>query len=50
LLEETEQWWRGWSDHGTYQGRWKDVVVRSAIILKALTYAPAGGLIAAPTT
>jgi GH15 family glucan-1,4-alpha-glucosidase len=46
----TEQWWRNWSDRCSYQGRWKDVVIRSAITLKALTYTPTGGLIAAPTT
>ncbi|MEO8171037.1 MAG: glycoside hydrolase family 15 protein, partial [Oxalobacteraceae bacterium] len=42
--------WRQWSERCTYQGRWRDAVVRSLITLKALTYAPTGGLVAAATT
>ena len=49
-LTETEKWWRTWSDRCTYVGRWRSVVVRSLITLKALTFAPTGGIIAAPTT
>jgi GH15 family glucan-1,4-alpha-glucosidase len=49
-LMDTEQWWRTWSDRCSYEGPWRDVVVRSAIILKALTYLPTGGLVAAATT
>jgi GH15 family glucan-1,4-alpha-glucosidase len=49
-LKETEGEWREWSGRCTYRGRWKDCVVRSLITLKALTYKPTGGLIAAPTT
>lgn len=49
-IEETEQWWREWSSRCTYDGEWRDAVVRSFITLKALTYAPTGGLVAAPTT
>jgi GH15 family glucan-1,4-alpha-glucosidase len=49
-LKETEGEWREWSGRCTYRGRWKDCVVRSLITLKALTYNPTGGLIAAPTT
>lgn len=49
-LKETEEWWREWSDRCTYQGEWRDAVLRSLIILKALTYAPTGGLVAAATT
>jgi len=49
-LTATETWWRKWSARCTYQGRWRDAVVRSLITLKALTYAPTGGIVAAPTT
>ncbi len=49
-LTETESGWRKWSERCTYQGRWRDAVVRSLITLKALTYAPTGGIVAAPTT
>jgi GH15 family glucan-1,4-alpha-glucosidase len=49
-LTETEQWWREWSSRGTFDGEWHDAVQRSLITLKALTYAPTGGIIAAPTT
>jgi GH15 family glucan-1,4-alpha-glucosidase len=50
LIHESEQWWRKWSDHCTYQGEWRDAVERSLITLKALTYLPTGGIVAAPTT
>jgi GH15 family glucan-1,4-alpha-glucosidase len=49
-LEDTTKWWREWVAAGSYDGRWRDQVVRSLITLKALTYAPTGGLVAAPTT
>jgi GH15 family glucan-1,4-alpha-glucosidase len=49
-LEDTTKWWQEWVAAGTYEGRWRDQVVRSLITLKALTYAPTGGLVAAPTT
>jgi GH15 family glucan-1,4-alpha-glucosidase len=49
-LTETEGWWQEWSGRCTYQGRWRDSVRRSLITMKALTYKPTGGLIAAPTT
>jgi GH15 family glucan-1,4-alpha-glucosidase len=49
-LTETEGLWREWSERSTYRGRWRDAVTRSLITLKALTYKPTGGLIAAPTT
>jgi GH15 family glucan-1,4-alpha-glucosidase len=49
-LRETEAWWREWSERCTYEGDWRDPVVRSLVTLKALTYAPTGGLVAAPTT
>jgi GH15 family glucan-1,4-alpha-glucosidase len=49
-VEETERWWRRWSDPCTYEGEWADIVKRSLITLKALTYSPTGGIVAAPTT
>ncbi|WP_435018087.1 glycoside hydrolase family 15 protein [Tundrisphaera sp. TA3] len=49
-LEATEAWWREWSGRCTYRGEYRDAVVRSLITLKALTYAPTGGIVAAPTT
>jgi GH15 family glucan-1,4-alpha-glucosidase len=49
-LAETERLWQEWSSRCTYHGRWRDVVIRSLLTLKALTYKPTGGLIAAPTT
>ena len=49
-LAGTERWWRAWSARCTYRGPWREPVVRSLITLKALTYAPTGGIVAAPTT
>jgi GH15 family glucan-1,4-alpha-glucosidase len=49
-VRDTEAWWREWSDRCTYQGPWRNAVVRSAITLKALTFAPTGGIVAAATT
>lgn len=49
-LEETEAFWREWSDRCTYRGDWAEAVVGSLRVLKALTYEPTGGLVAAPTT
>jgi GH15 family glucan-1,4-alpha-glucosidase len=49
-LRDTETWWREWTRRCTYQGLWREAVVRSLITLKALTYAPTGALVAAPTT
>jgi GH15 family glucan-1,4-alpha-glucosidase len=46
----TEQWWREWAGRCRYDGRWREPVVRSLITLKALTYEPTGGMVAAPTT
>ena len=49
-LTETEAFWREWTSRCTYQGEWAEPVLRSLITLKALTYAPTGGIVAAPTT
>ena len=49
-LHVTSGWWRRWSERSTYEGEWSSLVNRSAITLKALTYQPTGGLIAAATT
>jgi GH15 family glucan-1,4-alpha-glucosidase len=49
-LEATEGFWRDWVEQCTYHGPYRDAVVRSLITLKALTYAPTGGIVAAPTT
>ena len=50
LLEATEAWWRAWSARCTYRGEWHDAVSRSCATLKALTYGPTGGIVAALTT
>jgi GH15 family glucan-1,4-alpha-glucosidase len=50
LLGSTEAFWRGWCGRCTYEGPLRDVLVRSLVTLKALTYAPTGGIVAAPTT
>ena len=49
-LTTTEDRWHEWSGRCTYRGRWRDSVLRSLITLKALTYKPTGGIVAAPTT
>ena len=46
----TVTYWQQWLSHCTYQGRWREVVQRSALALKLLTYEPSGALVAAPTT
>jgi GH15 family glucan-1,4-alpha-glucosidase len=50
VLDDTVDWWRTWSDKVAYDGPWRDEVTRSLTVLKALTYAPTGGMVAAPTT
>ena len=50
LEEETQEFWRNWVHSSTYRGRWREMVGRSAITLKLMTYAPSGALVAAPTT
>jgi GH15 family glucan-1,4-alpha-glucosidase len=49
-LAEAETFWSAWSSRCTYQGAWRPQVLRSLITLKALSYAPTGGIVAAPTT
>jgi GH15 family glucan-1,4-alpha-glucosidase len=49
-LHDTETFWRDWSAKCRPAGLWSDAVLRSMITLKALTYAPTGGIVAAPTT
>jgi GH15 family glucan-1,4-alpha-glucosidase len=49
-LTDTESWWHDWAGRCTYDGEYRDAVVRSLIVLKALTYEPTGGIVAAPTT
>jgi GH15 family glucan-1,4-alpha-glucosidase len=49
-IETTEAFWEDWSSRCNYDGPWRDAVVRSLITLKALTFAPTGGIVAATTT
>ncbi|MGZ4429303.1 MAG: glycoside hydrolase family 15 protein [Nocardioidaceae bacterium] len=49
LLEDTVGFWESWLAQSTYTGRWREELNRSAITLKLMTYAPSGGLVAAPT-
>ncbi|HCC40650.1 MAG TPA: glucoamylase, partial [Arthrobacter bacterium] len=50
VLDTTLAYWRGWAAQCTVQGKYQDAVFRSLITLKALTYAPTGGIVAAVTT
>ena len=49
-LEDTCDFWREWAGTCTYNGHWREPVIRSLMVLKAMTYAPTGGIVAAPTT
>ncbi|HEY7008097.1 MAG TPA: glycoside hydrolase family 15 protein, partial [Jatrophihabitantaceae bacterium] len=49
MFHETTRFWRSWVGQSTYTGRWREILQRSAITLKLMTYAPTGGLVAAPT-
>ncbi|MDA9421978.1 glucoamylase [Bradyrhizobium sp. CCBAU 53380] len=49
-LQETEKFWQDWCTHWSRDGDYQDLVMRSLITLKALTFAPTGGIVAAPTT
>ncbi|HWM04988.1 MAG TPA: glycoside hydrolase family 15 protein, partial [Actinophytocola sp.] len=50
MFDDTVAFWRSWLTQCTYTGRWRELLQRSAITLKLMTYAPSGGMVAAPTT
>jgi len=48
-FEATVRYWRGWLGHSRYRGRWREMLQRSALTLKLMTYRPTGAIVAAPT-
>src|SRR5262249_34076849 len=44
-IRQTTEWWQGWSGQCRFEGPWREAVVRSLITLKAMTYAPTGGIV-----
>ena len=50
VCDDTTSWWQSWAKGCTYQGSWREPMVRSLITLKALSHLPTGGIVAAPTT
>ena len=49
VFHDTVEYWKAWLHKSTYRGRWREMVDRSAMTLKLMTYAPTGALVAAPT-
>jgi GH15 family glucan-1,4-alpha-glucosidase len=49
-IDRVDRWWRTWAAGCSYEGRWRPQVLRSLLTLKALTFAPTGGVVAAATT
>ena len=50
VVAEAERTWQAWTKDTSYDGEYREIVIRSLLTLKALTYAPTGGIVAAPTT